>query len=215
MRVELLRLDAHRTSNTIKQRVEWSWLLSPNVIKPIQPTKTRAHTLSLCSPSHTHTHTRTHPLLLQTQSKGHTLPLLSQCLLPASDHWSWCARHVLGPGCTAQSPSATLYCGISGRPFYKHPPREPVSEVPIQPSQELQLPMTLSFHGLGWPPLNPKMTFWSNSRFFDQFVCYEWGMNMIISDHAKATYHALWVFVLWSSLAQWLSIMTLDLCECG
>lgn len=58
MRVELLRLDAHRTSNTIKQRVEWSWLLSPNVIKPIQPTKTQAHTLSLplCSPSHTRTH---------------------------------------------------------------------------------------------------------------------------------------------------------------
>lgn len=60
MRAELLRLDAHRTSNAIKQQVQLSWLLSPNVIKPIQPTKTQAHTLSRCSLWYTHTHTHVH-----------------------------------------------------------------------------------------------------------------------------------------------------------
>jgi len=172
MLVELLRLDAHRTSNTIKQWKEWNWLLSLNVIKPIQPTKTGTYSVAALPPpsfslfhAHTHAHTSTHPVRVQTQSKGLTLPLIPHCLLLGSDHWSWCAHHVLGLWCTAQSSSAALYCGISGRPFNKHPLREPVSEVPIQSSQKLLLPMTLSFRGLGSPPLNPKRTL-TGSRTF-------------------------------------------------
>lgn len=52
--------------------------------------------------------------------------------------------------------------------------------------------MTLSFHGLGRPTAGPQDDLLEQLTVFDQFACYERGMNMIISG---LTYHALWVFL--------------------
>lgn len=159
-------------------------MLSQNVIKPIQPTKTPAqNSPSLPSLSHTHSHTQTH-----THSTGPHILSDSKPREKATDFHSFLgasspaqitghdvlAMHVLGPRCTAQSPSTALCCGISGRPFYKHLPREPVSEVPIQRSQKLQLPMTLSFHWLGLTNGEPRGDpFGTTQGFLDHFVMNE------------------------------------------
>lgn len=87
----------------IEHQTQWSskWngadCYLQNVIKPIQPTKTQAHTLSLLSLS---------PSLARMQANTHTHPSpnprvkATQCLLLGSDHWSWCAHHVLGLCCS-------------------------------------------------------------------------------------------------------------------
>lgn len=87
------------------KQVELSRLLSSSVIKPTQPLKCR-HIIWLPAHSDTHTNAYACPHILSWPSeKGHRLPLLSQCLFPASAHGhDVLAMRVLGPGYTARSP---------------------------------------------------------------------------------------------------------------
>ncbi len=171
MRVEFLRLDAHRTSNTIKQRVEWNRLLSPNVIKPIQLTKTQAHTLSLSAlsitltHSYTCTHVHTHPVLLQTQSKGPMLPLLSRAssLVQITGHdvlsmsLAQNARH---------SHRVLLFTVVSVVGHFANILQQNLSVKFLSSGAKCcSFPWPWAFMGLVWPTVNPEMTFWNNLRF--------------------------------------------------
>lgn len=116
------------------------------------------------------------------------------------------AMYVLGPGRTVHLPQTTLCCGVSGRPCCKpNCPAEPVSEVPIQASQELPLPMTLCFSTLGLTYSEPEDDLYEQFEFVSFFVCVFWmSMNMIISGHAER-YLSCFLglsWVLWSSLTQ-------------
>lgn len=111
----------------------------------------------------------------QKHTNTDKLTTASPSLVQIVDH-DELAMYVLGPGCTVHLPQAALCCGVSGQPFCKpNLPREPVAEVPIHASQELQLPRTLCFSMVGLTSSEPEDDLYEqfeNSSYFCQ--CFEW-----------------------------------------
>lgn len=178
--------------------MEWSWLLSPNVIKPIQATD--AHTDIHLAHTRTHAHTlgpnpdkRPHsssPLSVPPPWFRSLVMMCSPCPWPRV--YGWVAERC---ALLWYQWSAILQTASKRTCQWSSYPAEPRTAASHDPQRS-------------WARLTcsePGGDLWKQLKVFDQFVRHEWAMNVIISEHVSSPW------TLWSFLAQGLSIMTLAL----
>lgn len=167
--------------------MEWSWLLSPNVIKPIQPTKTQAHTALLPSLWHTHIHAGHTPLSVPPPWFTSLVMMCLPC--------PWLRTYgTVTEFCSLlwYQWSAILQTSSKGTCQWSSYPAQPRTAASHDPK-------------LSWVRLTyrePRDDLLEQLKVFDQFVCYDWAMNMIISGHGKGYLcRSLSFLGLWSTLA--------------
>lgn len=135
------------------------------------------------------------------------LPLPSPGLSPGSDGWPWWTCHVCPwprKHRTFTASCSLLWCQRSAILQNQILQENLWLKLLPTPAKSCSFPWPFAFPWLGWPLLNPRMTFMTNLSTLRVFVWMFWMSMDIISGHAEKylSYSLGLAWVLWSSLTE-------------